>query len=140
MSVAASPRLKRNQRGSVALNGGVHDRYRVDPQHADRRHRDVDRSRVQRHGGRHVLGTHQCRGAAALHRFVGRHPELRRLYRRRAGAHDHRFIVQDTGSFVPALLFSATLGLSCALVYVFMVPNKPMDVAAFGTTEPAIAV
>jgi cyanate permease len=42
------------------------------------------------------------------------------------------FIVQDTGSFVPALLFSAALGLTCALVYVFMVPGKPLDVAQFG--------
>jgi MFS family permease len=42
------------------------------------------------------------------------------------------FIVQDTGSFVPALLFSAGLGLACALVYVFMVPGKPIDVANFG--------
>jgi MFS family permease len=43
------------------------------------------------------------------------------------------FIVQDTGSFVPALLFSAALGLTCALVYIFMVPNRPIDVGAFGT-------
>jgi MFS family permease len=43
------------------------------------------------------------------------------------------FIVQDTGSFVPALLFSAALGLTCALVYIFMVPNRPIDVRAFGT-------
>ncbi len=42
------------------------------------------------------------------------------------------FIVQDTGSFVPALLFSAALGLTCALIYVFMVPGKPIDVTAFG--------
>src|ERR1700684_2489935 len=42
------------------------------------------------------------------------------------------FIVQDTGSFVPALLFSAGLGLACALVYVFRVPGKPIDVTNFG--------
>ena len=47
------------------------------------------------------------------------------------------FIVQDTGSFVPALLFSAALGLACALVYVFMVPGKPIDVARFGATAVA---
>jgi MFS family permease len=47
------------------------------------------------------------------------------------------FIVQDTGSFVPALLFSASLGLVCALVYVFVVPGKPIDAAAF---EPRVAV
>jgi MFS family permease len=41
------------------------------------------------------------------------------------------FIVQDTGSFVPALLFSASLGFVCALVYVFVVPNQPIDAAAF---------
>ena len=49
------------------------------------------------------------------------------------------FIVQDTGSFAPALLFSAALGLACALVYVFMVPGKPIDMAAFGGTAPAPA-
>jgi MFS family permease len=47
------------------------------------------------------------------------------------------FIVQDTGSFVPALLFSASLGLVCALVYVFVVPGKPIDAAAF---EPRVTV
>jgi MFS family permease len=50
------------------------------------------------------------------------------------------FIVQDTGSFVPALLFSAALGLTCALVYVFMVLGKPIDVAAFGSAERAVIV
>jgi MFS family permease len=48
------------------------------------------------------------------------------------------FIVQDTGSFVPALLFSAALGMVCGLIYLFMVPNRPIDVTAFGT-KPAIA-
>jgi MFS family permease len=48
------------------------------------------------------------------------------------------FIVQDTGSFVPALLFSAALGLTCALIYVFMVPGKPIDVTKFGV-KPAMA-
>jgi MFS family permease len=47
------------------------------------------------------------------------------------------FIVQDTGSFVPALLFSASLGFACALAYVFVVPGKPIDAAAF---EPRVAV
>ncbi len=42
------------------------------------------------------------------------------------------FIVMDTGSFVPALLFSAALGLTCALIYVFMVPGQPIDVSEFG--------
>jgi MFS family permease len=49
------------------------------------------------------------------------------------------FIVQDTGSFVPALLFSAALGLTCALVYVFMVPGQPIDVAKFGGEAHAAA-
>jgi MFS family permease len=48
------------------------------------------------------------------------------------------FIVQETGSLVPALLFSAGLGLICGLIYLFMVPNKLIDVTAFGT-KPAIA-
>ncbi len=48
------------------------------------------------------------------------------------------FIVQDTGSFVPALLFSAGLGFVCGLIYLFMVPNRPIDVTAFGT-KPALA-
>jgi MFS family permease len=47
------------------------------------------------------------------------------------------FIVQDSGSFVPALLFSASLGLVCTLVYIFVVPGKPIDAAAF---EPRVAV
>ncbi len=50
------------------------------------------------------------------------------------------FIVQDTGSFVPVLLFSAALGLTRALVYVFMVPGKPIDVAAFGAAVWAVIV
>jgi MFS family permease len=48
-------------------------------------------------------------------------------------------IVQDTGSFVPALLFSSALGLASALVYVFMVPGKPLDIAAFGTPAQSVA-
>ena len=47
------------------------------------------------------------------------------------------FIVQDTGSFVPALLFSASLGAVCTLIYIFVVPGKPIDAAAF---EPRVAV
>ena len=41
------------------------------------------------------------------------------------------FIVQGTGSFVPALLFSAGMGLVSALIYVFVVPNRPIDPAGF---------
>jgi cyanate permease len=47
------------------------------------------------------------------------------------------FIVQDTGSFVPALLFSAALGAVCTLMYIFVVPSKPIDAAAF---EPRVKV
>jgi MFS family permease len=41
------------------------------------------------------------------------------------------FIVQGGGGFAPALLFSACLGLVCALAYVFVVQDRPMDTAAF---------
>jgi MFS family permease len=37
------------------------------------------------------------------------------------------FIVQDTGSFVPALLLGASLALVSALAYAFVVPAKPID-------------
>lgn len=42
------------------------------------------------------------------------------------------FIVQDTGSFVPALLFSASVGLVWTSVYVFVVPGQPIEAEAFG--------
>jgi MFS family permease len=48
------------------------------------------------------------------------------------------FIVQDTGSFVPALLFSAALGSVCTLIYIFVVPSQPIDAAAF-EPRPAVA-
>jgi MFS family permease len=49
------------------------------------------------------------------------------------------FIVQDTGSFVPALLFSASVGLVCTLVYIFVVPGKPISTKAFGAVpQPVI--
>ncbi len=41
------------------------------------------------------------------------------------------FIVQGGGGFAPALLFSACLGLVCALSYVFLVQDRPMEAAAF---------
>ena len=71
-------------------DGGLHHRHGADPEHADRGHRDVHRSGVQRHGRRDVLGTGQRRGAAALHGVARLDPELRRLYRWRAGSDDHR--------------------------------------------------
>jgi len=49
------------------------------------------------------------------------------------------FVVQGTGSFVPALLVSAAIGLSSALIYVFMVPGKPIDIAAFDTNAGRVA-
>ena len=49
------------------------------------------------------------------------------------------FIVQGTGSFVPAFLFSGGLGLVCALIYVFVVPGKPIDVADFNRAAPVAA-
>jgi MFS family permease len=49
------------------------------------------------------------------------------------------FIVQDTGSFVPALLFSASLGLVSAFAYIFVVPAKPIDSAAFEVAMSADA-
>lgn len=39
------------------------------------------------------------------------------------------FIVQGTGSFVPALLFSACLGVFGALSYIFIVPSRQIEVA-----------
>jgi hypothetical protein len=42
------------------------------------------------------------------------------------------FIVQDTGSFVPVLLFSAGLRFVCTLVYITVVPREAIDVEAFG--------
>jgi hypothetical protein len=39
--------------------------------------------------------------------------------------------VQGGGGFAPALLFSAGLGLVCALAYVFVVQDRPMGAAAF---------
>jgi hypothetical protein len=39
--------------------------------------------------------------------------------------------VQDTGSFVPALLFSAALGTACSLIYIFVVPCHRIDAASF---------
>jgi MFS family permease len=41
------------------------------------------------------------------------------------------FIVQGGGGFAPALLFSACLGLVCALAYVFIVPDRRMEATAF---------
>jgi MFS family permease len=41
------------------------------------------------------------------------------------------FVVQETGSFVPALLFSAGIGFACSLVYAFVVPGKPIDPLEF---------
>jgi MFS family permease len=50
------------------------------------------------------------------------------------------FVVQGTGSFVPALLVSAAMGVAASLLYVFMVPGKPIEVAAFATARVRLAV
>jgi MFS family permease len=39
------------------------------------------------------------------------------------------FIVQATKSFVPALLLGATIGLASALVYVLVLPDRPITEA-----------
>jgi MFS family permease len=39
------------------------------------------------------------------------------------------FVVQATGSFVPALLVSAAIGYAGALVYLLVVPNRPMVIS-----------
>jgi len=41
------------------------------------------------------------------------------------------YIVEAAGTFAPALLFSAALGLVCALSYVFIVQSEPIDAGAF---------
>ena len=48
------------------------------------------------------------------------------------------FIVQGGGGFAPALLFSACLGVACALAYVFIVEDRPMDEAAFAGAPVAL--
>jgi MFS family permease len=47
------------------------------------------------------------------------------------------FIVQDTGTFVPALLVSAAIGFVCTLSYIFVVPGKPIDIEAFSAAPQA---
>jgi MFS family permease len=48
------------------------------------------------------------------------------------------FVVQATGSFVPALLVSAAIGYAGALVYLLVVPNRPIVIKEPGQI-PAIA-
>jgi MFS family permease len=40
------------------------------------------------------------------------------------------FIVQETGSFVPALLVAAAIALAAALAYLLIIPNRPITFAA----------
>lgn len=48
------------------------------------------------------------------------------------------FIVQSTGSFVPALLVSAAIGLASALVYLVVIRGEPITSAELGVVaEPA---
>jgi MFS family permease len=45
-------------------------------------------------------------------------------------------IVQQTGSFIPALLFSAAMGVTGAAIYLFVVPNQPIRFAADANALP----
>jgi cyanate permease len=48
------------------------------------------------------------------------------------------FIVQATGSFVPALLVSAAIGLVSALIYLVLIRPQPITSAELGTImQPA---
>ena len=60
---------------------------------------------------RHVVGPGFSRGTGPLHGILGFHPEFRRVSRRRAAPTVTGFIVQATGTFVPALLVGAVIAL-----------------------------
>ena len=49
------------------------------------------------------------------------------------------FVVQATGSFVPALLVSAVIGYAGALVYLIVVPNRPIIIKAHGSVTASAA-
>jgi len=72
-------------------------------------------------------------------RVAGVDPELRRLYRRRAGSDDHRVHRAGHREFRSGAAVQRGVGLTCALVYVFMVPGQPIDVAKFGGEAHAAA-
>jgi hypothetical protein len=45
--------------------------------------------------------------------------------------------VQATGTFVPALLVGAVIALASALVYLVVIPNRPIRSAELGVTAPS---
>jgi MFS family permease len=49
------------------------------------------------------------------------------------------FVVQSTGSFVPALLVSAVIGFAGALAYLVMVPNRPIVIDEHAALPAAAA-
>jgi cyanate permease len=46
------------------------------------------------------------------------------------------FIVQATGTFVPALLVGAVIALASALAYLVVIPNRPIRSAELGVAHP----
>jgi MFS family permease len=48
------------------------------------------------------------------------------------------FIVQATGTFVPALLVGAAIALASALAYLVVIPNRPIRSAELGVTAPSV--
>ena len=49
------------------------------------------------------------------------------------------FVVQSTGSFVPALLVSAAIGYAGALIYLLVVPNRPIVLRDSASASAAVA-
>jgi hypothetical protein len=47
------------------------------------------------------------------------------------------FIVQATGTFVPALLVGAVIALASALAYLVVIPNRPIRPAELGVAAPS---
>ena len=47
------------------------------------------------------------------------------------------FIVQATGTFVPALLVGAVIALVSALAYLVVIPNRPIRSAELGVAAPS---
>jgi cyanate permease len=39
------------------------------------------------------------------------------------------FVVEATGSFTPALLIGAAIGVVAATIYLVLIPNRPIDLA-----------
>jgi cyanate permease len=48
------------------------------------------------------------------------------------------FIVQATGTFVPALLVGAAIALASALAYLVVIPNRPIRSAELGVIAPSV--